>query len=127
MNTRTNHPTRRLLLPALVVAALALGACATTPPPAELGLANAALSHAVAAGAPEFAPVEMAAAREKMTRANKAMADQEPERARALAQQAQLDAQLAEARAESEKARRADGAMRAADGALREEMARQPK
>jgi len=113
---------------ALGVALLALGACATTPPPApEMAVANAALAHAVAAGSVEFAPTEMAMARDKMARANVAFAAGKNDSALALAQQVLLDAQLAEAKAESEKANRSASALKDAARALREEMARQPK
>lgn len=125
--TRTPNPgTAQRLLPALAAALLILAGCASPPAPDEMAVANAALSHAVAAGAPEFAAAELAAAREKMNRANQALADKDADRARALAQQVTLDAQLAEARAESEKARRSEAAVRDANGAVRDEISRQP-
>lgn len=113
---------------ALGGALMALVACASTPPPtAEVAVANAALAHAVAAGGPEFAPTEMSMAREKMGRAQQALAARDHPVALVLAQQVTLDAQLAEAKAESEKARRSAAALQEAARALREEMARQPK
>jgi Domain of unknown function (DUF4398) len=113
---------------ALGAALLALAACASTPPPMpEMAVANAALAHAVAAGSAELAPVEMAMARDKLARANLALAAGKNDSALMLAQQVQLDAQLAEAKAESEKASRSAAALRDAARALREEMARQPK
>lgn len=106
-------------------AVLALAACASSPPPtAQMAVANAALAHAVSAGAVEFAPIDMAQAREKMTRANVALAAKDHDAALALAQQVQVDAQLAEAKAESAKARKASAALEQADRALSEEMKR---
>jgi len=112
----------------LSAALLALAACATTPPPtSQIAVANAALAHAVAAGSVEYAPAEMALARDKMTRANGALAAGKNDEALTLAQQVALDAQVAEAKAESEKARKSAVALQDAARALREEMARKPK
>jgi hypothetical protein len=138
MNGHTMNHTRTPTLPrtlrhvalstALCGAALALAACATTPPPtAQMAVSNAALAHAVSAGSAEFAPVEMTMAREKMTRANAALAAKHNDEALALAQQAQVDAQLAEAKAESAKARKSADALQQAASALREEMARKSR
>jgi septal ring factor EnvC (AmiA/AmiB activator) len=113
----------------LTAAVLLLAACATTPPPTEqMAVSNAALAHAISAGSVEFAPAEMAMARDKMQRANAALAAKDNDTALAMAQQAQLDAQLAEAKAESAKARKSSDALSEAARALREEMARkQPR
>jgi len=110
---------------ALCAATLALAACATTPPPtAQMALANAALAHAVGAGGAELAPAEMALARDKMIRANQAMATKDYGTALVLSQQVQLDAQVAEARAESARAGKSATALQEASRALSEEMAR---
>lgn len=104
---------------------LAVAACASTPPPTEqLAVATAAVTHAGAAGAQALAPTEMDAARDKLRRANLAMATQDHGLARQLAQQAQVDALLAEAKAESLRARKAADEVQAASRALREEMGR---
>jgi len=110
----------------LAVVAFGLGACAT-PPPApneQMAVSAAAIQNAAAAGATEFAPAELALARDKMARATQAAAADEPVRAMALAQQAQADAKLAQAKAESAKSKKAVDALDEADRALREEMAR---
>ncbi|HXJ10040.1 MAG TPA: DUF4398 domain-containing protein, partial [Burkholderiales bacterium] len=57
---------------AIVVAAL-MAACANAPTE-QLAVSKAAVANAVDTGAPEFAPVEMRSAQEKMDRANQAMA-----------------------------------------------------
>ncbi|MEY2689459.1 MAG: hypothetical protein RL375_3658 [Pseudomonadota bacterium] len=121
------HSTRTRVAPALALcaAALLLSACASTPPPtAQMAVANSAVAHAVGAGAVELAPAEMALARDKMSRAVRAMEAKDHDTALALAEQAQLDAQLGEARAEAVKAQRSALAMQEASRALREEMAR---
>jgi hypothetical protein len=113
---------------ALVLAGLALAGCASTPvPTTQLALSEAAVAHAAAAGSTELAPAEMAIARDKMNRANQAVAGKDNASALTLAQQAQVDAQLAEAKAESVKAGKSAVALQEAGRALREEMARQPR
>lgn len=114
---------------AVLVVAFVLSACATgTPPPTDqIAVSNAALAHAVGAGSVEGAPVEMALARDKMRRANLALAGKDNDTALALAQQAQVDAQVAEARTEAARARKSSDALQDASRALKEEMARQPQ
>jgi membrane-bound lytic murein transglycosylase B len=109
--------------------ALVLAACASaTPPPNErMAVATAAVAHAAAAGGPEFAPVEMRMARDKLQRATVAMTGKDHATADSLAEQAQLDAQLAEAKAESAKARKAADAVSEGSRVLREELDRKAK
>lgn len=114
----------------LAVAATAwlVGACASTPPPTEqMAVANAAVTHAMNAGAQEAAPGDMRTARDKLERAKQAMANKENGLALNLAQQAQLDAQLAEAKAHADKARKAADAVQDGNSVLREEMNRKAK
>lgn len=119
---------RTTLSATLFLSALALAACATTPSPtAQMAVSNAALAHAVSVGSAEMAPVEMGMAREKMNRANLALAARDNDTALALAQQAQVDAQLAEAKTESVKARKSADASDQAARALAEEMARKTR
>jgi hypothetical protein len=119
------NPTRSTLGAALGAVTLVLAACATTPPPTDqMALANAALAHAAGAGSGELAPTEMAMARDKMVRANQAMATKDYDTALSLSQQVQLDAQVAEARAESVKAGKSAVALQEASRAMREEMDR---
>jgi hypothetical protein len=65
----------------------------------KIAVAQAALQRAEQSGAPQTAPVEMATARDKLARAQKANADRDIKTASALADQANLDAQVAEAAA----------------------------
>ena len=117
---------------AVLGAAIALSAagCATTPIPNEqLAVAKASVQSAEQAGAPELAPVEMAAARDKLARAENAAADRNAQPATELAEQANADAQLAEATAQEQHSRKAAMELDASLQALRQESLRntQPK
>jgi hypothetical protein len=92
-----------------------------------MAVSNAAISSAVSAGGSQYAPVEMTAATVKMERARQAMAREDYENARWLAEEAQVDARLAEKKADSAKAQKA--AMVVSDDirALREEINRKSK
>ena len=95
---------------AAVCAAIAVGlaACASTPIPNEkIAVAKSSVQRAEQSGAPELAPVEMAAARDKLSRAEKAAADREAQPANQLAEQADIDARLAEATAQQQRSRKA--------------------
>jgi Domain of unknown function (DUF4398) len=113
-------------------AAIALGAagCATTPIPNEqIAVAKSSVQRAEQAGAPELAPVELAAARDKLARAEKAAADREPQPATQWAEQANVDAQLAEATAQEKRSHKAAMELDASLQTLRQESSRssQPK
>ncbi len=112
---------------AVVLAAVALTAlgCSSlkTPATADVAVSKAAVENAAGAGGMEFAPVEMNAAREKMVRANKAMADKDYK----LASQAQADAKLAQGKANSTKAQAASDALQDDIRVLREELDRNSK
>lgn len=92
-----------------------------------MAVSKSAISNAVAAGGSEYAAVEMRAAQEKMDGANRAMAKEDYENARRLAEQAQADARLAEKKAESAKAQKAATTMQDDLRVLREELARKSK
>lgn len=111
----------------LVLAGVALlSACASTPPPSEkMAVARAAVERATGPAAAE-APVEMAAARDKLNRANAAFAAKDYTLANRLAQEAEADATLAEARSRNVRSARALTEVRDGLRMLREEMARQP-
>lgn len=120
-------PPRRLapLLSGLLGAAL-LAACATQPPATNALAASAtAVEVARSAGAPEYAAVELNAARTKLERARVlAQAGRNLEAIR-MAEEADADAQLARAKAAAERSRRAADEVNASLRTLREEMARQ--
>lgn len=129
-------PTRLPLRPAarpsalavtLAVTAIAvLSACASTPPPtAQMAVARASVDRATGPAAAE-APIEMAAARDKLNRANAALAAKDFPLAQRLAEEAEADATLAEARSRSVRSARALAEVRDGIRMLREEMTRQP-
>jgi len=111
---------------ACAVIALTLTACATTNPAADekIAVAKAAVQHAEGSGAPELAPVELAAARDKLARAEQANAARQPVPATQLADQANADAQLAEATAQKERSHKAAMEFDASMLALRQESMR---
>ena len=115
-------------LGAIGCAAVLIAGCASVPPPTEqMAVSKSAIANAVSAGGSEYAPVEMRAAQEKMDRANRAMAKEEFEDARRLAEAAQADARLAEKKAESAKAQKAASVTQDDIRVLREEMNRKTK
>jgi hypothetical protein len=112
---------------AIACAALTVGmaACASTPIPNEkIAVAKASVQHAEQSGAPELAPVEMAAARDKLARAEKAAADRNAVTATQLAEQANVDAELAEATARQQRSHKAAAEFDASMQALRSESMR---
>lgn len=107
MKTDSNRPPHGGAVLASGIA-LALAACVGTPPPnQQLWLATEAVTHAMAAGGAQYAPLEMGLARDKLHRATVAVTIKDHDTARTLAEQAQGDAKLAEAKAASAKARQA--------------------
>jgi hypothetical protein len=104
---------------------VALAACAGNPVADEkIAVAKASLQRAEGSGAPEFAPVELATARDKLARAEKANADRNLQPASALADQANVDAQLAEATAQKQHSHTAAMEFDASMQALRQESTR---
>jgi len=89
----------------IAVTVMVLGACASNPLADEkIAVAKASLQRAEGSGAPEFAPVELATARDKLARAEKANADHDLQPATNFAEQANVDAELAEATAQEQRA-----------------------
>ena len=123
MQMRISILTKGVMAGAAIV--LGLAACASTPIPNEkIAVAKASVQRAEQSGAPEFAPVEMAAARDKLARAEKAAADRETVPATQLAEQANVDARLAEATAQQQRSRKAATEFDASMQALRSESMR---
>jgi hypothetical protein len=110
---------------ALCAAIVLSTGCVTTPVPNEkIAVAKSSVQRAEQSGAPELAPVEMAAARDKLARAEKAAADHDAAPATQLAEQANVDAQLAEATAQEQHSRKAAKEFDANLQALRQESLR---
>jgi len=101
---------------------IATAAYASNPVPDEtIAVAKAAVQRAEQSGAPQAAPVELASARDKLARAEKANADHRAKPAIALANQATIDAQVAEATAQKERAAKAAAEFDASMATLRQE------
>jgi hypothetical protein len=90
----------------------------------RIAVAKAAVEHAEQSGAPEAAPVEMASARDKLARAEKANAARDLKPAAAWADQANIDAQVAEATAVLARSKKAAVEFDASLQTLRQEAAR---
>ncbi len=110
-----------------LVSLLMLGCASTPPPTTELALARAALETANSAGGTEWAPADMRAARDKLTRADAAVASQDMTAAARLAQQAQVDAQVATSKSMAAKARQAAETVLSDSKVLREELDRKAR
>ena len=106
---------------------LLLSACSSpqkAPATADVAVSRNAVENAVSAGAAELAPAEITAARDKMLRANQALAAKDYKLARELAIQAQADAKLAQSKATSAKATAASNQLNEDLRVLREEVDR---
>jgi hypothetical protein len=115
----------RYRYPALVAAALLTAACASAPrPDSNLAATRAAVEAAELAGAAQSAPVELSAAREKLTYAQIAANDDDMDKARRLADEALADAQLAQAKAATAHSREGVAQAENALQALRDEVNR---
>jgi hypothetical protein len=107
---------------ALALSLIATAAYAKSPVADEtIAVAKAAVERAEQSGAPQAAPVELAFARDKLARAQKANADHQAKPAIALADQARIDAQVAEAMAQKERAAKAGAEFDASMATLRQE------
>ena len=110
---------------ALAVAAALLAGCATGNPPTEqMAFANAAVTDANRNGGPEYAAAETRDAQVKYDRAREAMAREDYDTARVLAEEAEVDAKLALTRARSAKAQQAVAEVQRGIRVLREEIDR---
>jgi hypothetical protein len=110
---------------AMAATIAALVACASNPVADEkIAVAKASVQRAEGSGAPEFAPVELAAARDKLARAEKANADRNLQPANLLAEQSNIDAQLAEATAQQQRSHKAATEFDTSMQALRDESMR---
>lgn len=107
-----------------LVAACAGCASQKTPATADVAASRAAVDSAAIAGAGELAPDEMQAARDKLLRANQALASKDYRTAENLAVQAQADANLAQSKASAGKASTAAAQLQDSIRALRDEIER---
>jgi len=123
MNKSITRWSRTAFVAAAMTAATA--AYASNPVPDEkVALAQASIARAEQAGAPQAAPVELAAARDKLARAQKAIADRDPKPAVMWAEQADVDARVAEATAQLQRSEKAATEFDVTMQALRQESLR---
>ncbi len=117
---------RRLMAVLVGAAATLMLGCSSlkTPATADVAVSKAAVDNAAGAGAGQYAPVELMAARDKLALANKAMSVKDYKLARDMAAQAQADAKLAQGKANSAKAQAAADALQEDIRVLREELER---
>jgi len=109
----------------VLLGALTLGACASTPPPVEkMAVAEAAVQRASSASTSESAPAELGVAVAKMASARSALAAGDPLRAGRLADEATLAARFADMRAQSVRSISAARESEEAARVLREELSR---
>jgi hypothetical protein len=93
---------------AIAVTVVALAACSSNPVADEkIAVAKASVQRAEASGAPEYAPVQLATARDELALAEKDNANRDLQPATNLAERANIDAQLAEATAQEHRSRKA--------------------
>jgi hypothetical protein len=95
-------------VPAIAATLLVLAACTSNPVADEkIAVAKASVQRAEVSGAPQYAPVELAAARDELARAEKKNADRDLQPATSLAEKANIDAELAEATAQQQRSHKA--------------------
>jgi len=110
---------------AVVAALMVASGCSTVgPPKAEIAAADLAIQDATKSKAPQYAPLELRMARDKLDKAQRAMNNEEYIHARRLAEEALVDAELAEVKASSEDARRAANELQQSLETLRREAER---
>lgn len=105
-------------------AVLLAASCATTTQPGADLLAESAIKEAEAAGAQQYAPLELRNAKRKMEQAKAAREKKDYGMANRLEQQARVDAELAELKARSTKTQKAIDELEESMRVLRQELQR---
>ena len=126
MNARSLMSTPLAASALLLPFFLAVGGCASAPPPpdAKMAVAEAAVQHANTSSTSENAAGELQIAVTKLAGARQAAVAKDYARATQLAEQAELDAQVAELHAQSARSRKAAQESQDAARVLREEISR---
>lgn len=123
-----NRMTTAARAPALlaVFAALALGACASTPAPPlqELQAAELAIANAEQAGVADYASPQLNQARQKLASARSAVQEEEMVLAARYAEESKVEADLASAHTEMLKARAVNAGMQDSIDVLKQELLR---
>jgi hypothetical protein len=121
LRARPVHP--MALCAAGVLAALALGGCASQPKPtAQLVRASTLVSEAGRSDAQRYAAADLQRARDELSDARRAESRDKYRSARRLADRAAADADLASARAQSAKARQSADEVRHSLDTLRQQL-----
>jgi hypothetical protein len=121
------RPDIRHALPALIILAPLLSACASAQPPtAQLAVAGSTLSDAERAGAVRDAPVELNLARQKLAAAQAATRQENYDEARRLATEAEADAKLAEVKTRATLAEQSAAAVQRGATTLQRELSPAP-
>lgn len=127
MKTNPAVTHKKSLLAALALGStLVLAGCAGNPPTEQFAVTNTVVKSAVAAGGPEYAPVQMKEAQDKLARAETLLREDNYEQARVLAEQAEWDARVAERTAQATKAQKILQDSQRGVQQIREEGARTP-
>jgi Domain of unknown function (DUF4398) len=122
-NSRFSKRGTHLAMLALLVATAA--GCATPNAPTDqMAVTRSAVADAISAGAPEYSPVELKNAQDRLDAANVAMGSKDYDAARNLSEEAEADANLAAAHARSVKAQRAAAEVQESIRALQNELVR---
>jgi hypothetical protein len=95
-----------------------------SPPRDAIATAELGLRQAQQSKAPQYSPLELRMASEKLDQAKQAMNDKDYVKARHLAEGALVDAQMAESKARSQEASKMAAELRAGIEALRREAER---
>ncbi|WP_373874027.1 DUF4398 domain-containing protein [Pseudomonas tohonis] len=118
---------RRTVMTALVAGGTVLIAgCAGNPPTEQFAVTNTVVKSAVSAGAPQYAPVEMKTAQDKLAQAENLLREERYDEARRIAEQAEWDARVAERKALATKAQKTLEDAQKGVQQIREEGSRQP-
>lgn len=127
MKTSPAVTIRRTVMTALVAGGtVLLAGCAGNPPTEQFAVTNTVVKSAVSAGAPQYAPVEMKTAQDKLAQAENLLREERYDEARRIAEQAEWDARVAERKALATKAQKTlDDAQKGVQQ-IREEGSRQP-
>ena len=125
MNDETFAQPLAMVAVVVALALVTLSGCASTGdmPREHLAVSRAAVDRATGPAGAD-APVEVSQARDKLERANAAVARKDYDDARRLAEQAEVDANLAEAKSHSVRANRALVEVREGIRQLRDEIGR---
>ena len=125
MNDETFVQPLAMVAVVVALALVTLSGCASTGdmPREQLAVSRAAVDRATGPAGAD-APVEVSQARDKLERANAAVARKDYDDARRLAEQAEVDANLAEAKSHSVRANRALVEVREGIRQLRDEIGR---